>query len=114
MTPHNLPTTVEWLDGTRREYVGYDIEANGRVLMLTDPERRPVIIPLEAVREVTAGGHLPAGGGQLMPGDHVELKINRVGAGEALRKLDDIRERVDELAGLPGLAGGITEWEATP
>lgn len=53
---HDLPTTVEWLDGTTRDYTGYDIEANGSVLMLTRPASRPVIIPLECVRECTAGG----------------------------------------------------------
>jgi hypothetical protein len=56
--PHDLPTEVEWLDGEKRTYTGYDIEAAGGVLLLTRPESRPVILPLEALREVTVGGIL--------------------------------------------------------
>ena len=52
----DLLTTVEWLDGTTRKYVGYDVEASGGVLTLTRPESRPVIIPLGNVRQLTAGG----------------------------------------------------------
>lgn len=53
---HDLPTTVEWNDGTTRDYQGYDIEATGGILLLTRPESRCIIIPLECVRQVAAAG----------------------------------------------------------
>lgn len=53
---HNFPTSVEWLDGTKRDYVGYDIEVNAGVLLLTRPETRAVVIPAGSVRQLTVGG----------------------------------------------------------
>lgn len=55
---HDMPTTVEWLDGTTRNYAGYDAEISAGMLTLTRHEARPVVIPLANVRELTVGGIL--------------------------------------------------------
>lgn len=49
----DLPSDVEWLDGSRRTYRGYSGEIDGNVLLLTDINRRTKVIPLANVRELT-------------------------------------------------------------